>query len=353
MRPAASLGDEILLGGPPGAVVRGEEALLSITAPGVYRLTRNLVGIAGQSGIEIAASHVTVDLNGFSLIGTHGSGHGIIVTAPCQGLRIASGSIHDWGRSGVGANLAMHSTLNSLRAEGNGLDGLTVGVGSIVRSCAATRNGRDGIKTDTSCIVDRCVATRNGHVKEGGQGIDAGDANLVTSCTAYANRAFGLYVGSGATVRDCTVHDNHAGGIETEPSSVISECTVSRNRGDGIHAGQASRVQSCTVSLNEGDGIEVSTASLVIGNVCAANGTQSGSGAGVRATGFANRIESNHLAMNGHGLVVSKDGNVIIRNSAVLNGAETPSDYNIAEGNTVDRAYKIPPTNPRTTIDTP
>jgi len=328
--------------------VPGAHAVFSITAPGSYRLTRNLMGTAGKSGIEIAASQITLDLSGFSLIGSPRSEHGIIVTAPCRGLRILNGSIRGWGFSGVAADLAISSRFESLDSEGNGLDGLNVGISGVVRTCTAANNGRDGIKTDAGCIVDRCTALRNGRLKEGGQGIDAGDASYVTGCTAYANYGSGIYVGSGATVRHCSVQDNRRIGIEAEPRAVITNCTVSRNRGDGIHTGQAGRVQSCTVSLNSGDGIEVSSASLVISNSCTLNGSPeqdsapANGGAGVRATGFANRIESNHLAMNRHGLVVSGDGNVILGNSAVLNGTETPSDRDIADGNTLQNEHRLP-----------
>src|ERR1051325_5982475 len=47
----------------------------SITQPGSYYLSGNLTG---TTGITIAASGVTLDLNGFELVG--GAGSGILVT---------------------------------------------------------------------------------------------------------------------------------------------------------------------------------------------------------------------------------------------------------------------------------
>src|SRR5882757_8656039 len=41
---------------------------ISITQPGSYRLSGNLTVPASTAGIEISASNVTIDLNGFSLL---------------------------------------------------------------------------------------------------------------------------------------------------------------------------------------------------------------------------------------------------------------------------------------------
>src|SRR6266850_592227 len=41
---------------------------ISITQPGSYRLSGNLTVPAATNGIEISASNVTIDLNGFSIL---------------------------------------------------------------------------------------------------------------------------------------------------------------------------------------------------------------------------------------------------------------------------------------------
>ena len=43
--------------------------LFIITNSGSYYLTTNLVGVSGKSGISITANDVTLDLNGFALLG--------------------------------------------------------------------------------------------------------------------------------------------------------------------------------------------------------------------------------------------------------------------------------------------
>src|SRR3954469_20973728 len=47
-------------------------APFNISAPGSYYLTANLNAAAGAVGITVAADHVTIDLNGFAVIG-HGT----------------------------------------------------------------------------------------------------------------------------------------------------------------------------------------------------------------------------------------------------------------------------------------
>jgi hypothetical protein len=54
----------------------------TISSPGSYYVTANLTGVAGQHGISVNASGVTLDLGGFELAGVGGGlAHGIrIVT---------------------------------------------------------------------------------------------------------------------------------------------------------------------------------------------------------------------------------------------------------------------------------
>jgi hypothetical protein len=48
-------------------------ATFRITAPGSYYLTGNITGQSGKVGILVLANDVTIDLNGFSLIGAGNS----------------------------------------------------------------------------------------------------------------------------------------------------------------------------------------------------------------------------------------------------------------------------------------
>src|SRR5215212_2971187 len=49
----------------------------NITVSGSYYLATNLTGVSGTNGITITVDNVTLDLNGFALIGVAGSSNGV------------------------------------------------------------------------------------------------------------------------------------------------------------------------------------------------------------------------------------------------------------------------------------
>ena len=78
-----------------------------ISAPGSYYLTGNLVGESGKHGISIQSNDVTLDLNGFALLGDGGAGgatRGIdtsAAAAPFTNVSVRNGSARGWTGSGV------------------------------------------------------------------------------------------------------------------------------------------------------------------------------------------------------------------------------------------------------------
>jgi hypothetical protein len=304
-----------------------------IDRPGSYYLSGNLMGQAGKNGIEIATGEVTLDLMGFSLIGAEGARDGILVWPGHRNVAIVNGSLRDWGLAGVYAFTASNSELRSLRAYHNGLEGLAIGIGSTITRCVAEDNGGDGIVTHIGCTVTGCAAWRNGDGPIGGDGIDVGDGSTVTGCSARENTDAGIFADLGCTVTACAVRDNGGDGILAGAQTTVSDCTSSFNDGDGIRGDEGVTVNGCTTSLNMGDGIEVSSFCHVYGNSCQINGLLAHEGAGIRVTGLDGRIEGNHVAMNGYGLVVQDVGNIIVRNSARDNGAGPLDDYIIMGGN--------------------
>lgn len=72
---------------------------ITITQPGSYRLAGNLTVPSGMDGIVITVPNVTIDLNGFAMIGDTSSGEAAIRftgPAPARGLAIRNGSINGW-----------------------------------------------------------------------------------------------------------------------------------------------------------------------------------------------------------------------------------------------------------------
>jgi hypothetical protein len=75
----------------------GGSAEFLITQSGSYYLTTNIVGVSGQHGINISANNVTLDLNGFSLLGVSGADDGIYIHGGYSNITVRNGTISGWG----------------------------------------------------------------------------------------------------------------------------------------------------------------------------------------------------------------------------------------------------------------
>ena len=126
--------------GPPGPTMKTLQQVeprtpisllpFTITSGGAFYLTANLTGVSGQHGITIAANDVTLDLNGFALIGVPGSSNGVFVSV-VSGLRtnvaIVAGAIRAWGGDGVNAVNSTASRISNLSASQNRGMGIRLG----------------------------------------------------------------------------------------------------------------------------------------------------------------------------------------------------------------------------------
>ena len=266
-------------------------ALFLISQPGSYYFTRNVTAdTAGVDGIIIQASDVTVDLNGFELLGSPGSLNGIIVNgAAFTNICVRNGTVRGWGLRGVSAGSANGSLFENLIASKNGTEGLRTGNGCVVRNCIARDNPQSGVSVSSGTVVIDCAAS----------------FNLV-----------GLTCGSGCTIRGCAAIDNIATGIVVVAGCSVSDCTVD---GDGItpvgiFGSSMCQIRGCAVRGTTTDGIRLSGLALVADNVCDGN-----TGSGIHAAGGRCRIEGNSVTLNGRGIetsAVAGTTNLVIRNSA-------------------------------------
>ena len=305
-----------------------------ISRPGSYRLGGNLAGLAEADCIVVATSNVWLDLNGFSLTGSAGSGHGVRITKGCRNVRIERGHVRDWGGSGVSGWDGMNCSCTDLTVVDNGGDGVSLGVGGRVERVQASGNGGDGIRVDAAGMVTDCQAWRNGVGERGGDGIDAGDGAIIRHCTARDNHGAGFYCGTGAGVRDCVSRANKGIGVRAEPHATLAGLTVTYNDGDGIVVADGCVVSSCLVSEQEGAGIRVGSFGRISRNHCEGNG-RSGEGAGIEVSGIDNRVSGNDVLLNVRGIVIRDGGNFISGNLSIHNGEGESDDYDIVPGNRV------------------
>ncbi len=221
---------------------------VSITLPGSYRLTGNL-DVGGQPGpenvtaIKVLSSFVTLDLNGFSLVGPTvctgspvssclplGSGDGVD-SRDHNFLRVTNGVVRGFGDAGIDAG---NATVEHVQAFGNGSRGIALHWGGVVTESTAGMNGTYGI---------------------------SGSGLLVASSRAVDNGMIGFYAYPGE-VRDCEAVHNGYYGIAVYDGLVIG----SMSRGNLNAAIVASR---SGYTLNNASGTTTILGGINLGrNVC-------------------------------------------------------------------------------------
>ncbi len=138
---------------------------MTLNTSGSYRLASDLnVTVATTpeniSGIDINAHHVTIDLNGFSIIGPGELGTGDGIDARFfNSIVVLNGNVRWMGGDGV--RTGSLGRIEGVHVEGNGLDGIFATADSVVTRCAVNGNGGIGITANTSVIRNN-VAISNG-----------------------------------------------------------------------------------------------------------------------------------------------------------------------------------------------
>lgn len=332
--------------GPPGPTMKTldqieartpiSSAPYTISSPGSYYLTTNLNVGSNAPGIRIAADNVTLDLNGFAVIGTTNSGEGIHCDSS-QNISVRNGTVRDCASYGIGATFFPSLRLEKLNITGNAFSGvvddgdviatdcvvsgngigLLVGTGTLTR-CLVQGNTDDGITCVGNCTVHACVFTANG-----GNGITANSGSTFDHCVASGNTSYGFQTADKSTLTDCICIGNGSDGINTGFNCKVEGCSVSGQTGAdgistkdncsvskcsasgniaGILVGQNCNIMDCTSSSNSGWGFYLSTGSMI--SDCTAYG-----GANHAAISVADRcIVKNCKAENGsYGIAAGND----------------------------------------------
>jgi hypothetical protein len=303
------------------------DSVYKITLPGSYYLSQNLVGAVGKRSIEIIASGVTLDLNGFEISGVTGSLAGIASTVNgLRDIRVLNGSLRDCGGAGIdfATNLVNSAILTHLRASGNGAGGLLAGYRANVSECSAYSNTGMGITVGAESVIHACMAASNTQ-----DGIAGGTSCSVTNCSSNTNGNAGISF-TGSSITNCVANANTGNGINNSGGGTVHACAADDNNLNGFNVG-AGTISNCTARVNTLNGIFVSDSSIVLNNACSANGLSSGNGAGILVFGTANRIEGNNCYFADRGIHVGGIGNVIVRNSCKGNNV----NWQISAGNVV------------------
>jgi hypothetical protein len=202
-----------------GGVTAGDEEgfPVTISVPGSYRLTSDLTlplvaGVENLTAIEITSDFVTLDLNGFALVGETnctgtpvtscspvGSGDGIQASSRSF-VRIHNGTVRGFGDKGIHAGYAL---IEDVRARSNGSNGIHLELGGRVTGSAAIGNGAHGF-TGQALTVERSRASLNK-----GAGFDA-LSGVVRASEAFDNVLEGIRVGDGLAFDNLSWNFNEA-----------------------------------------------------------------------------------------------------------------------------------------------
>ncbi len=214
---------------PAGPCPAGFPIVLS--APGSYVLASNITGCTGVDGIQISASNVSLDLNGFSLIGVGGPATGVKATAAIAKISLTNGKVTGWSSPGVDFTSASASQLARLIAQNNGGSGIILGDGSTLTDCIVSLNNIGVTITGAGSVVSGCDATSNGffgvyatgpnnrvignHAVANNTGFLAGAANEDiegNSATNSSGSGFNVGGASGVILTRNSARNNNGGG---------------------------------------------------------------------------------------------------------------------------------------------
>jgi parallel beta-helix repeat protein len=319
-----------------------------ITQPGSYYLTGNVQVFNIQHGIQIdlvTDGLVTIDLNGFSLIGSEGTLNGIDVDAPFQPrVIIRNGFVTSFEGNGIDLTGSESATIENVESSRNSGRGFVIGVGTLSRCkaqfnsaggfkvgatsalshCEAITTGPIGIETSDNCRLAECTA--NG---SSGNGIDCGGKCVLTNCVATNSGGYGIETNQGCTFTGCTASDNAEAGISGNQACTFVGCVSYSNTKWGFSSGGSSVFQSCVARDNGFNGFSTSFSQL---SECHAQGNF--------LDGFASSSTTNYskctsLSNRGNGFA-SSGGCVIVECSALFNdkhGISLTADGNIIRGN--------------------
>jgi len=278
-----------------GGITPGDTAGFpaTISESGSYKLISNLeVPDANTTAIYVIVDNVTLDLNGFAIIGPNvcdmstgcdpgGFGTGINAFGK-DNISVRNGIVTGMGRYGIFTGSL--GTIEDVHATNNGTAGIRVSTGSTVAKCTSSSNGGYGIEVSAG-LVSNCSVDRNGSY-----GILGTGGSTVTNCVVQVNGGTGISANGNVTNNNLsrnglsftspgistqgnvignTVVSSTGNGIETvNVGSLVKDNTVMFNDGDGIHDNNgASTVIGNHISVNKGYGLNLHAESGYVNNV--------------------------------------------------------------------------------------
>lgn len=223
-----------------------------------------------------------IDLGGFELTGSPGSGDGIVLLPGFTSVTVHDGQVGGWGGNGINLAGGDRNRVYNVTVESNGLVGANIGMQSIGHDIVADSNGTTGIVTGPFCKLSDCTSHDNAFA-----GVFAGPSTHVSNSTTFANMGNGFTLLPSCVIIGCTAESNGGDGYSMDTNCRASNCTALRNgfviSGNGFNLiGGAASVEGCTAQQNFESGFNAfGFGSSATDCVASMNGLPSGFGSGV------------------------------------------------------------------------
>jgi hypothetical protein len=219
---------------------------VTISQAGSYRLSGNLtVPDANTTAIEITAENVSLDLNGFSILGPTvcsgipiscaplGVGVGVLSTQSYTGVR--NGIVRGMGSDAVrllrlpGGGASQGHVVSDLQVAGNGGDGISMS-GGIARQSVVRRNGGRGVVMDSGLITGNQIS------QNGSTGARISGTGMVSANTVSDNDGCGISMNSGLASGNNLLQNN--GGLCLTTAGYLGNTLIVNAVGGGFNLGQ-------------------------------------------------------------------------------------------------------------------
>ncbi len=324
------------------------DSVFRIINAGSYYVASDIVVPGGRAAIEIAthAGSVTIDLNGFTIVGQGVTSDGVRMSdsSSVRALTIRNGAIREVG---IGMSLRSHRvSLCDLRFDecessavdilaNTGIEVSRVNMYDIgyATNLPAFRTQRWGSGPAPAAIVTDCSI-----VGAGGAGLDLGPGSNISGGVFQQINGGAIITGDGSRIEDVTVRDggdspadairagtgsvvldstiwNGGGrGFVLGAGSVISSSSVRNVLGAGFDCGAGSTVRDCSSTANGQDGFVLASQSSILSSAAHSN---AGSGFTISSNSV---VRECHAADNGASGIQLFSGNLVADCFAHSNG---------------------------------
>ncbi|MEL7473216.1 MAG: right-handed parallel beta-helix repeat-containing protein, partial [Planctomycetota bacterium] len=254
----------------PRTPISSNGITIIIDEPGSYYLTGNVN--AGASAISVQATDVTIDLNGFSLIGDDsGPDTGVSIgNVPNGAITIRNGTIREFGSRGVNYLFAnARVILEDLHITDCGAEGVFIEGDAKITNCTANANGTTGFRVDTAAHISGCQSDLNGAhgfwIESGlitdslardntlngfnlGSIITNASSVVAVNCVSRSNNQEGFFSTDPVTLVNCHAVENGDFGFQLDNDASLEGCVARQNGNVGFLTGQTATLSRCIAS---------------------------------------------------------------------------------------------------------